>query len=96
MHALQECLDRHGWPVKLGDNAHPQWSEPLETVRYTLGIPVVLKGEPIELEAQIDVLDYTNTFEMNRLRSVFGAADVLPEDGDRLLTLWVGTNIKEQ
>jgi hypothetical protein len=95
MQALQECLDRHGWPVKLGDSTHPQWSEPLETVRYTLGIPVVFKGKPIELEADIAILDCTNMPEINRQLSVVGATHVLLEDGDRVLTVWLRVNIKE-
>jgi hypothetical protein len=95
MQALQECLDRHRWPVKLGDSTHPRWSEPLDTVPYTLGIPVVFKGEPIELEAEIAILDYTNMSDINRQLSVFGATHVVPENGDRVLTVWLRVNIKE-
>jgi hypothetical protein len=94
--ALQDCLDRHDWPVRLGDSTHPQWSEPVETDRYTLGIPVVFKDAPIELEADIAILDYTNMPEIKGLLSRFGATHVPLEDGDRVLTLWVGSNIKEK
>ena len=58
-------------------------------------MPVLFKGEPIELEAEIAILDCTNMPDINRQLSTFGATHVLLEDGDRVLTVWLRVNIKE-
>jgi hypothetical protein len=62
MQALQQCIDRRGWPVRLGSAEDPRWTLPLDQVPRTLGLPIMLKGEPIELEASIVTLSPTRSF----------------------------------
>jgi len=56
MQQVRQCIDRHGWPVKIGDPDDPRWTRPLDAVAKTLGLPVVFKGEAIELEADFVTL----------------------------------------
>jgi len=56
MQALQQCIDRHSWPVRVGAEGHPQWTRPLAETPNTLGMPVVFKGEPMQLEASLVTL----------------------------------------
>lgn len=51
--AFQRCLDDRGWAVKLDRLDDVQWQLPLDEVAGTLGLPILLDGEPIELEASI-------------------------------------------
>jgi hypothetical protein len=62
MQLLQQCIDQRGWPVRLGKETDPKWSKPLDATPGTLGLPVELKGEPIELEASFVTLSPTQSF----------------------------------
>jgi len=93
--ALQECIDRHRWPVKLGGEGNQQWTKPLEKVPYTLGIPVVFKGEPIELEASFVTLRGDQSVDINKKLSTIGAAHLNFKEGDRILTLTFRVNRSE-
>jgi hypothetical protein len=95
MQALQACIDHHGWPVKLGDESHPDWTEPLETVLSTLGIPVIFKGEPIELEAELLILEPDQTVAFNQRLASFNAPPARFESGDRILGVIFRANLKE-
>lgn len=97
MQALQVCIDRHGWPVKFGGEGHPRWTKPLTKTPGTLGIPVVLRGEPTELEASFVTLGSAQPvpYDVNERLASIGATHVRFEQGDRVLTLTFGANPKE-
>jgi hypothetical protein len=89
--ALQECIDRRGWPVKLGGKG----AQPLSNVPSTLGMPVVLKGVPLDLEASFVVLDSEQTIDINHKLMSIGADSIRFSEGDRIVTLTFRANIKE-
>ena len=63
MQALQECIDRRGWPVKLGGIDNPRWLEFFDKATpNAAGFPVEFKGRPIELEANFVTLSPTKGF----------------------------------
>jgi hypothetical protein len=62
MQALQQCIDRRGWPIKLGSANDSRWTKPLDETPNTLGLPVVFRGERIELEASFVTLSPTQSF----------------------------------
>ena len=93
--ALQECIDRRGWPVKLDGEASAEWTKPLGKVPRTLGIPVVFKGEPIQLEASFVTLGGDQRVAINNKLSSIGATGRSFDEGDRVLTLTLRANIKE-
>jgi hypothetical protein len=70
MQQVQQCIERHGWPVKIGGPDDPRWTRPLDGVAKTLGLPVVFKGEAIELEANFVTLSpaqpYAWTLDLDR------------------------------
>ncbi len=70
MQKMQQCIDRHGWPVKIGGPDAPRWTKPFDGVPKTLGLPVIFKGEPIELEASFVTLSpdesFTYTLDLDR------------------------------
>ncbi len=70
MQQVQQCIDRHGWPVKIGGPDDPRWTKPFDGVPKTLGLPIVFKGEAIELEASFVTLSPTEpygwTFDLDR------------------------------
>src|SRR5262245_13805757 len=96
MHALQECIDRHGWPVKLGDESHPGWTEPIDMVPQTLGIPVNFRAEPFELEAQVSTLEPDQIIAFNERLANIDPTYVRFDEGDRVLTLYFIANLKER
>ena len=59
---LQECMDQHKWPVKLGTMDTPLWTKPFDPVPHTLGLPVTFNGKPIELEASFVTLSPAKSF----------------------------------
>jgi hypothetical protein len=93
--ALQECIDRHRWPIKLGGEGSPQWTKPLGKERYKLGIPMVFKGEPIELKASFYTVGSNQSLDVNGVLARIGATHVHFEEGDRVLRLTFRVNIKE-
>jgi hypothetical protein len=101
MQALQECIDRHGWPVKIGGARDPQWAVPLDRVPNTPGMPVVFNGESVELEASFMTVGsdqpypYVLAFSINETLASIGATDVRFNKGDRILGLTFGSNPKE-
>jgi hypothetical protein len=60
--ALQECIDYRGWPIKLGSAYESQWLLPFNEVRGTSGLPLTLRGDPVELEASIATLSPTESY----------------------------------
>jgi len=95
MQALQECIDAYRWPVKIGEKANPQWTKPLTKSPYALGLPVVFKGAPIELEASLSTLTLNDPLDINDKLAGIGASDVRFGEGDRVLTITFRANIKE-
>lgn len=94
---LQECIDRQGWPLKLGGEDLLRWTKPLTKTPGTLGMPVVLRGEAIELEASFVTLGSAQpiSYDVNERLASIGATHVRFEQGDRVLTLTFGANPKE-
>ena len=99
MQAIQVCIDRNGWPVEFGRKGHPGWTKPLAEVPLTLGLPVVFRGEPLELEASFYTVgsneSYGNSLDVNERLASLGATHVRFNEGDRVLRLTFRVNIKE-
>jgi hypothetical protein len=95
MQALQDCIDRRGWPVKLGDATDPQWTKPLVKAPSALGIPVAFTDEPIELEADFVTLEPDQTVAFNERLANIDATAPRFEEGDQIVGLIFRANLKE-